>query len=163
MFSRFEITVGLRYLKAKQKNSFVSFISLVSIIGIALGVAALITVLSVMNGFQKEIRGKIIGVTAHMQIADASGMLANWLSIATKTKHLSAQVLAYAPYVDGQALVSFEGSVSGILVRGIEPKFEQGVEDIGSHVVKGNSDSLTPGKFNVIIGADLARQLGVAV
>jgi lipoprotein-releasing system permease protein len=163
MFSRFEITVGLRYLKAKQKNSFVSFISLVSIIGIALGVAALITVLSVMNGFQKEIRGKIIGVTAHMQIADASGMLPNWLSIATKTKQLSAQILAYAPYVDGQALVSFEGSVSGVLVRGIEPKFEQGVEDIGSHMVKGNPDSLTPGKFNVIIGAGLARQLGVAV
>ena len=162
MFNRFEITVGLRYLKAKQKNGFVSFISLVSIIGIALGVAALITVLSVMNGFQREIQSKIIGVTAHMQIMDASGMLQNWQELANIAKK-NSQVLQYAPYVDGQALVSFDGNVSGVLVRGVDPKLEPGVDDIGNHMIKGRATSLIPGKFDVVIGQELAKQLGVAV
>ncbi|MCE3269245.1 MAG: lipoprotein-releasing system transrane subunit LolC, partial [Burkholderiales bacterium] len=98
-FSKFELTVGLRYLRSKQKSGFVSFISFVSIIGIALGVAALITVLSVMNGFQKEIRNKIIGVTAHMQLIDASGQLNNWEDIAKKAK-TNKHILNFAPYVD---------------------------------------------------------------
>lgn len=160
LFSRFELTVGLRYLRAKQKSSFVSFISFVSIIGIALGVAALITVLSVMNGFQKEIRSKIIGVTAHMQLMDAAGQLSGWEDIAQKVKK-NKHVLNYAPYVDGQALVSYDGNVSGVLVRGIKPSLEKTVDDFGSHLISGKPDSLIPGKFNVIIGKELARMLGV--
>ena len=162
MFSKFEWMVGRRYLRAKQKNNFVSFISLVSIVGIALGVAALITVLSVMNGFQSEIRQKIIGVTAHMQLMDASGQLRNWQSIADKAK-TNSQVLAYAPYVDGQALVSFDNNVSGVLVRGVDPKLEKTVENIDANIVRGAYNSLLPGKYNVIIGQDLARLLGVAL
>lgn len=162
LFSKFELTVGLRYLRAKQKSSFVSFISFVSIIGIALGVAALITVLSVMNGFQKEIRSKIIGVTAHMQLMDASGQLPNWEIIAKKAKQ-NKHVLNYAPYVDGQALVSFDGNVSGVLVRGIKPDLERAVDNFDSHIIEGKADSLVSGKFNIIIGKELARQLGVQV
>jgi lipoprotein-releasing system permease protein len=161
-FSKFELMVGLRYLKAKQKNSFVSFISFVSIIGIALGVAALITVLSVMNGFQREIRSKIIGVTAHMQLIDASGRLANWEDIAKRAK-INKQVVSYAPYVDGQALVSYDGNVSGVLVRGVKPNLEKTVDDIADHIISGDKNSLISGKFNVIIGRELARQLGVQV
>jgi|SRR6185437_681020 len=161
-FSKFELTVGLRYLRAKQKSSFVSFISFVSIIGIALGVAALITVLSVMNGFQREIRSKIIGVTAHMQLMDASGRLANWEDIAKKAKS-NKHVANYAPYVDGQGLVSFDGNVSGVLIRGVKPDLEKTVDDIGSHIISGDGNSLVSGKFNVIIGKELARQLGVQV
>lgn len=162
MFSRFELRLGLRYLKAKQKNSFVSFISLISIIGIALGVAALITVLSVMNGFQKEIRGKIIGVTAHMQLMDASGQLSNYKLIALQAKS-NPQVLSYAPYVDGQALVSFDGNVNGVLVRGINTVLENQVDQIDKSIVAGRANSLVSGKFNIIIGKELARQLGVEV
>ena len=162
MFSKFELIVGLRYLRAKQKNSFVSFISLVSIIGIALGVAALITVLSVMNGFQHEIREKIIGVSAHMQIMDASGQLQNWQSIAQKTKS-NTEVVAYAPYVDGQALVSFDGNVNGVIVRGVDPTIERNVENTDNHMVSGSFTTLESGKFNVMIGEDLARSLGVTI
>ena len=163
MFSKFEITVGLRYLKAKQKSSFVSFISLVSIIGIALGVAALITVLSVMNGFQKEIRGKIIGVTSHMQLLDASGMLKNWEQISELAKKSNKHILEYAPYVDGQALVSFDNNVNGVIVRGIEPKYEHTVDNVDQNMVSGSDKTLESGSFNVVIGYTLAKQLGVAV
>lgn len=163
MFNKFEITVGLRYLKAKQKNSFVSFISLVSILGIALGVATLITVLSVMNGFQREIRSKIIGVTSHMQIMDATGMLQNWQSVADKAKSSNSRILDYAPYVDGQALVSFDSNVNGVIVRGIEPKFEDTVDNINQSMVHGSDKDLQPGKFNVIIGKTLATALGVDI
>jgi len=162
MFNKFEWLVGRRYLRAKQKNSFVSFISLVSIIGIALGVAALITVLSVMNGFQSEIRKKIIGVTAHMQLVDASSQLANWQDIAAKTK-VNSDILSYAPYVDGQALVSFENNVSGVLVRGIDSQQEKSVDNIDKQLEYGKYDSLIPGEYNVLIGRDLARILGVGL
>ncbi len=163
MFSKFELDIGLRYLKAKQKNGFVSFISLVSIIGIALGVAALITVLSVMNGFQREIRSKIIGVTSHMQLMDASGSLSNWHSIADFAKTSDMHILNYAPYIDGQALVSFDGNVSGILVRGIDINYEDKVDNISKSIVNGKINNLVPGKFNIVIGEILANQLGVSI
>ncbi len=162
MFSKFELLVGLRYLRAKQKNSFVSFISLVSIIGIALGVAALITVLSVMNGFQREIRNKIIGVTSHMQIISAANALSNWQDTGKLTMK-NKEVLAYAPYIDGQGLISFSGSVSGILIRGVEPEYEPKVDDITNKVVQGTFKSLESDSFNIVIGKELARQLGATL
>ena len=162
MFNRFELTLGLRYLKARQKDSFVSFISLISICGIALGVAALITVLSVMNGFQREIRSKIIGVTSHMQVMDASGKLQNWQQIRKKVE-TNKDVLGSAPYVDGQGLVSFDGNVSGVLVRGITPQIEKTVADIQNKMESGSLASLAPGKFNVVIGKELANHLGAQV
>lgn len=160
MFNRFEFKVGLRYLRSKQKDSFVSFISLVSIIGIALGVAALITVLSVMNGFQREIRSKIIGVTAHIQIMNAAGQLPMWQAVGAKAR-TNPHVLAYAPYIDGQALVSFDGNVNGVVVRGINTTEELGVDDIVGSATSGSFGSLTPGSYNIIVGRELARSLGV--
>lgn len=162
MFNSFAMMVGLRYLRAKQKSGFVSFISFVSIIGIGLGVCALITVLSVMNGFQKEIRSKIIGVTSHMQITDMSGTLQNWQDIG-KIALTDREVLDYAPYIDGQALTSYAGNVSGILVRGVDPSLENKVDQVSGHMISGKFDSLAPGSFNVVIGKELASQLGVKV
>ena len=162
MFSKFELMVGLRYLRAKQKNSFVSFISLVSIVGIALGVAALITVLSVMNGFQREIRSKIIGVTAHMQVIAADNALTNWQQVGRATL-ADKNVVAYAPYIDGQGLISFNGSVSGVLIRGIEPHYEPTVDEITRKITLGNFNSLESSAFNIVIGKDLARQLGATL
>lgn len=163
MFSKFEILVGMRYLRAKQKNGFVSFISLVSIIGIALGVAALIIVLSVMNGFQREIQAKIIGVTSHMQITSAApNTLSDWQSDAELAKK-NKQVIATAPYIDGQGLVSFDGNVSGVLIRGIDPVQEKQVNDVYNKVTDGSFASLTEDKFNIVIGKNLAEQLGARV
>lgn len=162
MFSKFELLVGLRYLRAKQKNNFVSFISLVSIIGIALGVTALITVLSVMNGFQREIRSKIIGVTAHMQVMSATNQLSNWHDLG-QISLKNPRVLAYAPYIDGQGLISYDGSVSGILIRGVDPDYESRVDDITHKLVQGKFSSLESNNFNIILGQDLARQLGAGL
>ena len=114
-----------------------------------------------MNGFQREIRAKIIGATAHMQVMDASGTLQNWQSVTGKIMQ-NKHVLQSAPYVDGQALISFDGNVSGVLLRGIEPKLEANVDSIGKHMISGR-ENLAPGKFDVVIGQDLAKQLGVAV
>lgn len=162
MFNKFELKVGIRYLRAKQKNTFVSFISLVSIIGITLGVAALITVLSVMNGFQKEIRAKIIGATSHMQIKDLSGVLDHWREVPRIFK-AEKNIIGYAPFVDGQALVAFDGNVSGVLIRGMDPNFEPQVDDIKTHMKAGKFDDLVPKEFRIIIGDGLAQNLGVRV
>lgn len=162
MFNKFELKLGLRYLRAKQKNGFVSFIALVSIIGIALGVAALITVLSVMNGFQRDIRNKIIGATAHMQVSDINNHLYDWQKYA-KIATANNQVIAYAPYVDGQALVSFDSNVNGVMVRGVDPYYENKVESISKSMVSGNFNSLQGKKFNVVIGQTLAQALGVSL
>mgnify|MGYP001806257294 CR=1 FL=1 len=162
MFSKFEILIGLRYIRAKQRNRFVSFISLTSIIGIALGVAALITVLSVMNGFQREIRNKIVGVTSHMQIMSPSQSVSNWQDIG-KLALQDKNVLAFAPYIDGQGLISFDGSVGGVLIRGIDPKLEPQVDDITKQMSKGSFSSLESSTYNIVIGIDLARQMGAGV
>lgn len=162
MFNKFELTVGLRYIRAKQKNSFVSFISLVSIIGIALGVAALIVVLSVMNGFQREIRSKIIGVTSHMQLSSAGGAFSDWQTIGAMAEK-NPHVIAYAPYIDGQGLISYAGSVSGALIRGVNPNYEPKVNDITKSITAGNFQSLNESGFNVVIGKDLARILGAGM
>lgn len=162
MFTKFEIFVGLRYLKAKQKNSFVSFISLISIVGIALGVAALIVVLSVMNGFQREIRSKIIGVTSHMQIMSAANSIEDWQKIGDMAKQ-NPHVLAYAPYIDGQGLLSFSGNVSGVLIRGVEPNLEKSVDDIVNATVQGSFNSLNESGFNIAIGQTLAKSIGAGI
>lgn len=151
--------MGSRYIRAKQKNSFVSFISLISIIGITLGVAALIIVLSVMNGFQREIRSKIIGVTSHMQVMSIGDVFTNWQQIGDETLK-NKHVIAYAPYIDGQGLVSFDGSVSGILVRGVDATEESKVDDVTNAVIAGNFKSLDESGFNIVIGKTLANSLG---
>jgi len=156
---RYELLVGLRYTRAKRRNHFISFISLTSMAGIALGVAALIVVLSVMNGFQTEIRTRILGVASHVQIADARGGLADWQATARRAA-THPRVLAAAPYVTGQGMLSYGRYARGALVRGILPAEEARVTDIGTHMTSGRLEALREGGFGIVLGADLARALG---
>ncbi|UTH73373.1 lipoprotein-releasing ABC transporter permease subunit [Chromobacterium sp. IIBBL 290-4] len=158
----FEAFIGLRYLRAKRRNGFISFISLISIAGIGLGVAALIIVLSVMNGFQKEVRGRILSVASHLEVASFDGRLQNWQgarNMLLKQPHVQAA----APFVTSQGLFVANGNVRGGLLRGIEPKLENQVVDVGSHMVAGKLDDLRPGGFGMAMGVEMARQLGVGV
>jgi len=157
---RYELAVGLRYTRARRRNRFISINSLISMIGIAVGVWALIVVLSVMNGFQKEVRTRILGVASHVQITSLSNRLADWRAIAQiATQH--PRVLAAAPFVQAQAMLSAGPSVRGALVRGILPEEEEKVADLGSHMRLGSLEALKPGEFGVVLGVDLARALAV--
>jgi lipoprotein-releasing system permease protein len=157
---RYELTVGLRYTRAKRRNRFIGINSLVSMIGIAVGVWALIVVLSVMNGFQKEVRTRILGVVSHVQVAGANGVLRDWRAVEEDVRKFP-HVLASAPFVQGQAMLSAGRAVRGAVVRGIDPNEEERVADFARHLRAGSLNSLKPGTFNVILGVDLARALGV--
>lgn len=157
----FEWLLGLRYTRAKRRNHFISFICAIAILGIALGVAALIVVMSVMNGFQSELRERILGVVSHIQITGMAEGLSDWQSIQRDvSKH--PNVLACAPFVQNQVMASFQNA-RGALVRGILPEFESHVAQFGQAMKKGSLNDLTAGEFNVIVGEDLARALGVQV
>ena len=156
----YELLIGLRYTRAKRRNHFISFISLISMAGIALGVAALIVVLSVMNGFQKELRARILGVASHVQITGADNRLRDWPGIVERAaKH--PRVEAAAPFVNAQAMLSFDALVRGSVVRGILPDEENRVADFGEHMVAGRLADLRPGEFGIVLGSDLARAIGV--
>ena len=159
---QYELLVGLRYTRAKRRNHFISFISIASMLGIAVGVWALIVVLSVMNGFQKEVRARILGVVAHVQISGADNRLADWQEVAREAS-ANPQVTAAAPFVNGQGMLMLGSGVRGVLVRGIAPELEQNVVEIGLHMVAGKLGSLAPGEFRIVIGSELARYLGARV
>jgi len=157
----YELFIGTRYTRAKRRNHFISFISLISVVGIALGMTVLITVLSVMNGFQREIRTRILGVASHLQLSSADGKLADWQRVAGEAvKH--PQVVAAAPFVTAQGLLTNGNAVRGAIVRGVLPQMEDKVADIGRHMRSGQLESLRPGEFGIVLGRDLARNLGVA-
>ena len=158
----FELFVGLRYTKAKRKNHFISFISFTSMIGIALGVAALIIVLSVMNGFQAELRNRILGVASHLEITGANNQLSDWPKLANLVKS-NPEVKASAPYVMAQGMLSYGQGVQGAIVRGVLPNLENNVADLGKHMKVGRLDDLKSGEFNIVLGADLAQLLGISV
>ena len=164
----YELLIGLRYTRAKRRNQFVSFISMISMLGIALGVAALIVVLSVMNGFQTELRGRILAVVSHIQISGAGGEMANWQQVAEQSLKAPG-VLAAAPFVQAQGMLSFGQSVRGAMVRGVLPDLEDKVVDFRAHMKEGSLDSLAAGSsdateaFNIVLGSELARALGVFV
>ncbi|MBI2307756.1 MAG: lipoprotein-releasing ABC transporter permease subunit [Rhodocyclales bacterium] len=158
----YELLIGLRYTRAKRRNHFISFISLISMLGVGLGVAALIVVLSVMNGFQKELRGRILSVVSHVQVLGGPGDLADWERIAAQaTKH--PEVRGAAPFVQAQGMLSYNQSVRGTLVRGILPEMEDKVADFRPHMKSGSLDALTPDSFGIVLGSELARALGVFV
>ena len=158
----YELLIGLRYTRAKRRNQFVSFISMISMLGIALGVAALIVVLSVMNGFQTELRGRILAVVSHVQITGASGEMAEWQHVAEQAAKQPG-VLAAAPFVQEQGMLSFGQAVRGTIVRGILPDLEDQVVDFRTHMKEGQLDSLAPDSFNIVLGSELARALSVGV
>ena len=156
----YELLIGLRYTRAKRRNHFISFISVISMAGIALGVMALIVVLSVMNGFQEELRGRILGVVSHMEISGPGGQLPDWPGLAAQVaRHPEAR--GSAPYVSGQALLAAGSETKGAMVRGLLPAEEGKVAEFAAHMKSGRLDSLRPGEFNLILGSDLARSLGV--
>jgi lipoprotein-releasing system permease protein len=163
----FELLVGLRYTRAKRKNHFISFISFTSMIGIALGVWALIVVLSVMNGFQDELRNRILGVASHIEITGINNQLENWPEIVKIAMQTNAQdrptVLAAAPYVMAQGMLSYDQAVQGTIVRGVLPAEESKVSNLSAHMKLGHLDDLKSGEFNIVLGSDLAALLGVSV
>ncbi len=158
----FELFVGLRYTRAKRKNHFISFISLTSMVGIALGVAALIVVLSVMNGFQAELRSRILGVASHIEVTGANNKLQSWQTLIPRLKQ-NPQVREAAPYITAQGMLSFGEGVQGAIVRGIIPLAEDKVADLGSHMKVGSLNNLKAGEFGIILGSDLAFNLGAAM
>ena len=162
MLTPYELFVGLRYTRAKRKNHFISFISITSMLGIGLGVAALIVVLSVMNGFQKELRATILGVVSHVQISGIGGRLEDWPSL-TEQARANPEVIASAPYVMAEGLLSHGRPVQGTVVRGILPELEDTVADIGRNMRDGGLDTLTPGTYRIVLGIDLARSIGANI
>ena len=158
MFKPLEVYIGLRYVRAKRRNHFISFISLISILGIALGVWALITVLSVMNGFESELRDRILGMAAHATIEGVGEPLADWRDVAERARQ-NAHVLGAAPYVTGEAMLNHRGQNAGVLVRGIDPVEEGQVSELETKMRTGNLGELKPGSFNIVIGAELANRL----
>ena len=158
----YELFIGLRYTRARQRSRFISFISLVSVIGIALGITVLITVLSVMNGFQREVRTRILSVASHIQISGADNTLKDWQRVAEKAAQ-NPEVVAAAPYVSAQGLLSSGNSVRGAYIRGIVPDAEEKVADLAQHMKTGSLDALKPGEFSVVLGIELARALGVTL
>ncbi len=158
----YELFVGLRYTRAKRRNHFISFISMASMVGIAVGVMALIVVLSVMNGFQKELRARILGVASHVQITGFDGRLQNWQSVAEQARK-NPDVLAAAPYINAQALLSNQQNVQGTLLRGIIPDLEDQVADIGRHMKHGDLKDLKPGQFGIVLGIELAHTLDARI
>jgi len=157
---RYELLVGLRYTRARRRNRFIGINSAVSMIGIAVGVWALIVVLSVMNGFQKEVRTRILGVVSHLQILADDNRLENWKEVAAAAAQ-HPRVLGTAPFVQAQAMLSNGQAVRGAAVRGILPAEEEKVADLARHMRAGSLDALRPGEYGVVLGADLARMLGV--
>ena len=155
-----EIFVGLRYTRAKRRNHFISFISLISMLGIALGVMALIVVLSVMNGFEKELRGRILGMVSHVTVTSFRGPLQEWEALREQAlEHPS--VIGAAPYTEAEAMVSNRSSVSGALVRGIDPGLEVGVSEIHENMKFGALDDLVAGEYGIVLGSGLANSLDV--
>jgi lipoprotein-releasing system permease protein len=162
MRNPFELYAGLRYTRAKRRNHFISFISAASMICIALGVATLIVVLSVMNGFEEELRKRILGMAAHATISAISGGLDDWQNVADVAKR-NPEVEAVAPYVDGEAMLKEGGELSGTALRGVLPEYEAKVSDIATHMKQGRFEDLKPGEFRIVLGAELAQSLGVSV
>jgi lipoprotein-releasing system permease protein len=160
----YELQIGWRYTRAGRagrRNGFISFISGVSMLGIALGVAALIIVLSVMNGFQKEVRDRMLSVISHVEVSDASGAaLADWRRTASEARR-NPQVIGAAPFVASQALIARGDDMRGIVVRGIVPQEEATVTDLAAKLKDTTLARLVPGAWGVVLGGELARSLGV--
>lgn len=162
MFHPLAFFIGLRYTRAKRRNGFISFISLASILGIALGVTVLITVMSVMNGFDEEIHKEIFKNAQQVTITSTDEGITDWQKL-SKIASQTSGVIAVAPYVSGQAMLNHNGQVNGVMIFGVEPELERNVSAIPESMVSGSLDSLKSGTFNVVLGQKLAAILGVSV
>ena len=162
MGKRYEMWIGRRYVRARSSNKFVSLISMISMLGIAIAVTVLIVVMSVVNGFERELQDRLLAMTANASIESPSGALADADKLIA-TARSNARVLAAAPYVDGQALLVFERQLSGAGLRGVQPDLEEAVSGITRVMREGRLSDLEPGSFNMILGVELAEALRVGV
>lgn len=158
----YEGFLGLRYLRASPRRGFVSLIAAIAMIGLALGVAVLIVVLSVMNGFEEELRTRILSLTAHATISGLEGRISNWRPQVDRLAHFPG-VVAAAPYIEEQGMVTHGGKSSGVLLRGVLPEAERRVADLSAHLSSGRLRDLKPGQYRVILGKDLAEEIGAKV
>lgn len=162
MYRPTELFIGLRYIRAKRRNSYVSLFSLVSILGIGLGVWLLIIILSVMNGFEKEVRDRILNMISHITVSGYNGKLDDWNKVIKQVeKH--PEVTGTAPYIRAEGMLIYKTQVNGAMFRGIDPSFEKNVSHIDESMVRGKLADLRPGEFGIILGQDLAFRLGVDV
>ena len=158
----YEGFLGLRYLRASPRRGVVSLIAAIAMIGLSLGVAVLIVVLSVMNGFEEELRTRILSLTAHATISGLEGRLSNWRAQEAKLEHFPG-VVAVAPYIEAQGMVTHGDKAAGILMRGEVPAEERKVADLTPHLLEGRLCDLVPGRYRVILGKDLAEAIGAKV
>ena len=159
MFRPLPLYVGLRYTRARRRNHFISFITLVSIAGITVGVMALITILSVMNGFERELRERILGMAAHATVTGLGGRLEDWRRV-EEAARADPRVAGAAPYVRGEVMLTHAGRVSGAILRGVDPALEPQVSDVGDKMVAGALADLRPGGWGIVLGRELALALG---
>jgi lipoprotein-releasing system permease protein len=162
MFRPAALFIGLRYMRAKRRNHFISFISLVSMIGIALGVAVLITVLSVMNGFDREIKERVFSMVPPITVSSDTGYVAGWQGL-QKILMEYPDVTASAPFATGEVLLSYGGSVQPALVYGVDPAQEKNMSEVANKMVQGQFSNLQPGTFGIVLGENLASVLGAAM
>lgn len=160
MFLPKEVFIGLRYTRAKRKNHFVSFIAFISMAGVALGVFSLIVVLSVMNGFGNELRNRTLSMTSHATITGFDGVISDWQQVSDQAMGEQG-VVAAAPYISKEVMLTNGKRVSGSLVRGIEPALENEVSNIADKMVSGKLSELKAGEFGIVLGHELANSLGV--
>jgi lipoprotein-releasing system permease protein len=158
MAASYEYWVGARYVRSRSSNRFVSLISAISMLGIAIAVAVLIVVLSVVNGFERELRERLLAMSAHATIEDPRGQIANWAAKVSRA-NVNPRVLAAAPYVEGQGLLVHGDRLSGVALRGIDPKLEDAVSGISRLMIDGQLSTLEPGRFGIILGVELAGEL----
>jgi lipoprotein-releasing system permease protein len=160
MFKPLELFVGLRYTRSKHKNNFISFISLASMLGILFGVLVLITVLSVMNGFEKELRDRILSMVSHVTISETNGLLSDWRKQQQELVDMP-EVIGSAPFIRNQVMLSANGELRGVLLEGILPKEQPKVGGVHNRMLEGSFDDLQPRGYGIALGVELAQQLGV--
>lgn len=160
MFIPVEAFIGWRYTRARRRTRFVSLISAIAIGGVALGIAALITILSIMNGFERELRDRLLGMSAHITIDSPAGPLPDAAASAALIGS-AAQVVGVAPFITAEALLTHQGEVHGVRVFGIQPAREDQVTSVGSRMRRGDFNALQAGRFNVVLGRGLAEALRV--
>lgn len=162
MFRPAALFIGLRYTRAKKRNHFISFISLMSMLGIALGILVLITVLSVMNGFDHEIKKRVFSMVPAISVGSIHGSVSNWQEV-ERTLQKYSTITGVAPYISGQTMLTNEGFVQPAMIMGISPAEEKKVTELGDKMVAGELLDLKPDSFGIILGEDLANRLSVAV
>jgi len=160
MYRPFEAFIGLRYVRARRRNHFISFISLSSVLGVTLGVMAVITVQSVMNGFEKEMTDRTLGMVSHAIVVTRSGVIADWQQVVASVRQ-HPEITGAAPYFRAEGMLIYGKRVSGSIVRGVVPEQEHSVSDVADKMLLGDFEQLQPGSYGIVIGSELARNLGV--